>query len=172
VEPRVPDPYPWPDDELCVWFGRAAFYAQRFEREFRLFLLAAEAAGRIKIDRKKAATSEDYLFSKTVGLGTFEAILREAAGFADQEFEKRMVATREARNEIAHSILQNYDPKHSTPEQRTVIIDRLKKLLLILIQGFLNMREIRKVAEEHIGLSEEQLTQLLRDLESDEPEKT
>ncbi len=78
-----------------------------------------------------------------------------------------MIATREARNEIAQNILQNYDPKHSTPEHRNAILSRAKELLLILIQGFINMRELRKVAEEHIGLSEEQLRQILADYQSD-----
>src|SRR5882762_8121072 len=100
-----------------MWFGRTAYYAQRFEREFKLFLLAAEAADRITIDRKKAATTEDYLFSKT--LRAFETILRSGGGFSDDpEFERRMIRARDARNEIAHNILQNYDPVHATSDQR------------------------------------------------------
>jgi hypothetical protein len=167
MEERILDPYPWPDDELSVWFGRTAFYAQRFEREFKLFLLAAEADGRIIIDRKKAATSEDYLFSKA--LGTLETVLRDVGGFSDDpEFETRMIKAREARNEIAHNILQNYDPLHSTPEHRNKILNRLKQLRFDVGIGFLNMRELRKMAEEHIGMTEEELIRMLERLESDD----
>jgi hypothetical protein len=165
VETREPDPFPWPDDELSMWFGRTAYYAQRFEREYKLFLLAAEAEGRIAIDRKKAATTEDYLFSKT--LGAFETILRAGGGFSDDpEFERRMVRARDARNEIAHNVLQNYDPLHSTPEQRAAVLKRLGQLRFDVGIGFLNMRELRKVAEEHIGLTDERLEQMLRDFDA------
>ena len=148
-----------------MWFGRTAYYGQRFEREFKLFLLAADAAGRIKIDRRKAATTEDYLFSKT--LGAFETILRAGGGFSDDpEFEQRMIKARNARNEISHNILQNYDPLHSTPEQRAAILTRLGQLRFEVGIGFLNMRELRKVAEEHIGITEEDLDRMLRDLDT------
>jgi hypothetical protein len=110
-----------------MWFGRSAYYAQRFEREYKLFLLAAEADGRIKIDRKNAATAEDYLFSKT--LRAFGTILHAGGGFSDDpEFERRMILARDARNEIAHNILQNYDPLDSTPEQRAAVLTRLAQL--------------------------------------------
>jgi hypothetical protein len=146
-----------------MWLGRTAYCAQRFEREFKLFLLAAEAAGRIKIDRKKAATTEDYLFSKN--LGAFETILRDGGGFSDDpEFERRMVRARDARNEIVHNILQNYDPLHTTSEQRAAVLSRLAQLRFEVGIGFLNMRELRKVAEENIGVTDEQLEQMLRDL--------
>jgi hypothetical protein len=39
METRILDPYPWPEDEICLWLGRTAYYAQRFEREFKLFCL-------------------------------------------------------------------------------------------------------------------------------------
>jgi len=164
MEERTLDPYPWPDDELCLWFGRTAYYAHQFEREFKLFLLAAEANGRITIDRKKAASSEDYLFSKA--LGAFEAILRRGGGFSDDpEFERRMIAAREARNEIAHNLFQNYDPSLATSKDRVAIIERLKKLRFDVGIGFLNIRELRKFAEETIGITEEQLTEMLARLE-------
>ena len=148
-----------------MWRGRTVYYAQRFEREYKVFLLAAEADGRIAIDRKKAATTEDYLFSKT--LGAFETILRAGGGFSDDpEFERRMVRARDARNEIAHNILQNYDPLHSTAEERAAVLKRLAQLRFEVGIGFLNMRELRKVAEENIGITDEQLEQMLRDLDT------
>jgi hypothetical protein len=166
METKEPDPFPWPDDELSMWFGRTAYYAQRFEREFKLFLLAAEANGRITIDRKKAATTEDYLFSKQP-LGVLSQILRGGGGFSDDpEFEGRIVRAIDARNEIAHNILQNYDPLHSPPEQRAAVLARLAQLRFAVGLGFLNMRELRKVAEEGIGITDEQLEQMLRNLDT------
>lgn len=167
METRILDPYPWPDDELCLWFGRTAYYAQRFEREFKLFLLASESAGRISIDCKKALSSEEYLFGKT--LGAFETILRATGGFSDDpDFERRMIAAREARNEVCHNILQNYDAAHTTPELRAQVLDRLKQLRFTIGIGFLIMRELRKVAEESIGISEEQIQKMLDSLENEE----
>jgi len=105
-------------------------------------------------------------------LGPLETVLRGVGGFSDDpEFETRMIKAREARNEIAHNIFQNYDPLHSTPEQRNKILNRLKHLRFDVGIGFLNMRELRKVAEEHVGMTEEELIRMLERVESDDAAK-
>jgi hypothetical protein len=38
MKTRFPDPFPWPDDEICVEFGRSSYYAHKLEREMKLFL--------------------------------------------------------------------------------------------------------------------------------------
>jgi hypothetical protein len=77
-----------------------------------------------------------------------------------------MIAARNARNEICHYILQNYDPSRTTPELRAHILERLGQLRFDVGLGFLHMRELRKVAEESIGFTEEQILKLLDDFEN------
>jgi hypothetical protein len=72
----------------------------------------------------------ETLFSKT--LGVFETILRRGGGFSDDpEFERCMIRARDARNDIAHHVLQNYDPLHATSEQRTAVLARLAQLRFV-----------------------------------------
>src|SRR5439155_18085060 len=98
MEVRTPDPFPWPDDELCVEFGRTSYYAHKLEREFKLFLLAAQIDGRIQIpyDTTKYASVEAFLYSQT--LGGLIHVLKQGGGLTDGELKRGLYGALDARN--------------------------------------------------------------------------
>jgi len=157
METRIPDPFSWPDDELCVEFGRTSYYAHKLEREFKLFLMASQILGRIQIpyDTTEYPTLEAFLYKQT--LGELIYILKEAGGLTDSKLKRDLYRALNARNALAHTALENHDPMHYRITDRQALIKRLGELRFRIGVPFLVIREFRKVCEEQIGITEEQL---------------
>ena len=165
---RTPDPFPWPDDEICIEFGRTSYYAHKLEREFKMFLLAGHIQGCIPIafDSTEYSTLEAFLYAQT--LGGLIHILKVGGGLTDKKLKKQLYRALNARNELAHTALENHDPMHYHMAHRGALIRRLGELRFLIGIPFLMMREFRKMAEEEIGITEEQLQAKLRNLGTDD----
>jgi len=171
METRIPDPFPWPDDEVCVEFGRASYYSHKLERELKLLLLAAQAANIIQITiptRKNintgelepvSETVEEYLYNET--LGPLIYLYGKHDGWRDKKLKKKLFSALFARNELAHTALERHDPMHYEMPDRTELIGRLKELRFRIGIPYIIMREVRKIIEERIGITEEQLQAML-----------
>ena len=166
---RTPAPFSPPDEELCENFGRTMFYAQKLEREFKLFLLTGEALGKIKIDKKDFQDVESFLLNnKSQNLGKLIKILQSGNGLSDENLKKLLSSALQDRNKLAHSLFANVDPERMTARTRQDLIRELGRIRLSIGNAFLVMREFRKVAEEEIGVTEEQIQEKLNSLETDE----
>jgi hypothetical protein len=157
METRIPDPFPWPDDELCVQFGRTSYYTHKLEREFKLFLLAANILGNFKIqyDTAEYPTLEVFLYKQT--LGGLIHILKEAGGLTDKNLKRDLYRALNARNILAHTALENHDPMRYRMSDRKALISQLSELRFRIGVPYLVIREFRKICEEKIGITEEQL---------------
>ena len=171
MEARVPDPFPWPDDELCVQFGRTSYFAHKLEREFKLFLLAANILGNLKIqyDTVEHPSLEVFLYKQTLG-GLIHS-LNEAGGLNDKNLKRDLYRALNARNILAHTALENYDPMRYRMSDRQALISQLSELRFRIGVPYLVIREFRKVCEEKIGITEEQL-QAKFPLEEDETDNS
>jgi hypothetical protein len=118
VKTRIPDPFPWPDDEICVEFGRSSYYGHKLEREMKLFLLAAHILGRISIDYpSEYNTVEAFLYNQT--LSPLIHILKSNGGLKDKKLKEGLFEALRARNKLAHAALENHDPMHyQIPERK------------------------------------------------------
>ena len=154
---RIPDPFPWPDDELCVEFGRTSYYAHKLEREFKLFLLAAHILNRIQIpyDASEYNSLEAFLYAQTLG-GLIHA-LKQGGGLTDKKLKRDLYRALDARNQLAHTALENHDPMRYRMIDRKALIIRLGELRFKIGIPFLVIREFRKVFEHEIGITEEEL---------------
>ena len=154
---RIPDPWPWPDDELCIEFGRTSYYAHKLERELKLFILAAHIVGRIQIcyDTTKHRSLEKFLYVQT--LGGLIRVLKLGGGLTDKKLRLGLYGALNARNTVAHTALENYDPLRYRMADRRSLIRQLGELRFKIGVPFLIIREFRKVCEEEIGITEEQL---------------
>lgn len=161
TEVRIPDPFPWPDDELCVEFGRTSYYAHKLEREFKLFLMAAHILGNIPIsfDTTRYPTVEAFLYDQT--LGGLIHVLKEGGGLTDRKLKRELYRALSARNVLAHTALENHDPMKYRMADREALIRRLAELRFRIGVPFLVIREFRKVCEEKIGITEEHLQERL-----------
>jgi len=101
---RKPTPFPPPDEEICEHFGRTMYYAQKLEKEFKLFLLTAEALGEIKIDKKDFKNLKDFLSRQN--LGGLIKTLREGNGLLDKKLKEQLYLACDDRNKLAHAFLQ------------------------------------------------------------------
>jgi hypothetical protein len=157
MDVRTPDPFPWPDDELCVEFGRTSYYAHKLEREFKLYLMASHILGYIQIpfDATKYATLEAFLYSQT--LGELVHVLKQGGGLTDKKLKRELYRALNARNILAHTALENHDPMRYRMADRKALIALLSELRFRIGVPFLIIREFRKVCEEKIGITEEQL---------------
>jgi hypothetical protein len=164
---RTPDPFPWPDDEICVQFGRTSYYAHKLEREFKLFLLAAHISGRIPISYDEAdfRTLETFLYAQS--LGGLIHILKAGGGLTDKTLKNQLYRALNARNELAHTALENHDPMHYHMAHRDALIRRLGELRFRIGIPYLMIREFRKIAEEEIGITEEELQAKLREVDDE-----
>ena len=164
----TPDPFPWPDDTLCVEFGRTSYYAHKLEREFKMFLMAAHILGRIQVpyDTTEFSSLEAFLYGQT--LGGLIHILKQGSGLKDKELKRGLYRALDARNALAHTALENHDPMHYRMADRQVLITRLVELRFRIGVPFLIIRELRKRCEEEIGMTEEQLSAQLMAGEHDE----
>ena len=167
METRIPDPFPWPDDELCVEFGRTSYYSHKLEREFKLFLLASQLLGRLQIqyDTSKYQSLESFLYAQTLGGLIF--ILKEGGGLTDKNLKRDLYRALNARNHLAHTALENHDPMRFRMRDRQELLTRLRELRFKIGVPFLVIREFRKVCEEEIGITEEQLQARLMAWEND-----
>jgi hypothetical protein len=167
MEPRIPDPFPWPDDELCVEFGRTSYYAHKLERELKLFLLATQLLGRIQIqyDAVKFGCLESFLYEQTLGGLIF--IFKEGGGLTDKNLKRDLHRALNARNHLAHAALENHDPMRFRMGDRQELLTRLRELRFKIGVPFLVILEFRKVCEEEIGITEEQLQARLMAWEND-----
>jgi hypothetical protein len=105
---RTPAPFPPPDEELCENFGRTMFYAQKLEKEFKLFLLTTEALGKIKIDKKDFKDVESFLLNnKSQNLGKLIKILQSGNGLSDEKLKTLLCNGLQDRNKLAHSLFAN-----------------------------------------------------------------
>ncbi len=161
---RTLEPWPWPDDEICREFGRTSYYAHKLERELKLLLLAAHIQGRIAIafDRAKYHTLENFLYNQT--LGGLIYILKEGGGLTNNKIKKGLQGALAARNELAHTALENHDPMHYHMAHRDALLQRLDELRFRIGVPYLIIREFRKILEEEIGITEEQLQEKLRNM--------
>lgn len=157
MEVRTPDPFPWPDDELCVEFGRTSYYAHKLEREFKLFLMASHILGSIQIpyDTTEYPSVEAFLYAQT--LGGLIHVLKEGGGLTDRNLKRELYRALNARNVLAHTALENHDPMRYRMADRKALITRLGELRFRIGVPFLVIREFRKVCEEKIGITEEQM---------------
>jgi hypothetical protein len=159
---RTPAPFPPPDEELCENFGRTMYYAQKLEKEFKLFLLTIEALGNIKIDKKNFNSVENYLLNnKSQNLGRLIEILKAGNGLSDESLKELLVNALQDRNKLAHSLFANVNPERMTARIKQNLIKELGRIRLSVGNAFLIMREFRKVTEEKIGITEEQLQEKL-----------
>jgi hypothetical protein len=154
---RIPDPFPLPDDELCVEFGRTSYYAHKLEHEFKLFLLAAHILNRIHIahDTAKYWSLEAFLYDQT--LGGLLHVLKQSGGLEDKKLKRDLYRALDARNQLAHTALENYDPMRCCVADRQALIAQLEELRVKIGVPFLVIREFRKLFEQEIGITEEQL---------------
>lgn len=155
-------PYPPPDEGMTERLGRAIYYAQQLEKELKLLLLAAEAAGVIKIEIKNTdwAHSEEFLSEKA--LGEVIAVYRKVRG-EDGEFIAYLTRVKDARNRLAHKLLRFYNPV--TRHGRDAIMKQLDADYLEVGNGFLIVRDLRMLMEEKIGITQEQLEARLQERE-------
>ncbi len=163
------DPFPPPSDKLCEHFGRTSYYTQKFERELKLFLLACHESGRIRIDVKKFVSAEDFLDGKTLGqlwkqLKDQENRLGQAP---DLKFHADMKAAVDDRNFLFHKFFQNWNPLRASAPEEEAAFQRLGRIRLSVGNAFLVMREFRKQAERELGVTEEQIEEILRKAEGD-----
>ncbi len=165
---RTPDPFPWPDDELCVEFGRTSYYAHKLERELKLFLLAAHILRRIQIpyDTTEYPSLESFLYDQT--LGGLIHVLKQGGGLTDKKLKRGLYGALNARNIVAHTALENHDPMRYRMVDRKALLTQLRELRFKIGVPFLIVREFRKVCEEEIGITEEQLQARLMRGEHDE----
>jgi hypothetical protein len=158
----TPAPFLPPDEKLCENFGRTMFYAQKLEKEFKLFLLTVEALGEIKIDRQNFTDVESFLLNnKRQNLGSLIKILRAGNGLSDKNLETLLTNALQDRNRLAHSLFANVNPERMTARIKQDLIKELGRIRLSVGNAFLVMREFRKVTEEKIGIREEQLQEKL-----------
>ncbi len=149
---RTPAPFPSPDDELCEHFGRTMYYGQKLEKEFKLFLLAAEALGKIKINREHFKTVEDFLLqNKRQNLGRLIKILKNANGPAERQPEALLTGALQDRNKLAHSLFANVDPAQITAKEKETLLKELGRIRLSVGNAFLVIREFRTVAKKKSG---------------------
>ena len=162
MKTRIPDPFPWPDDEICVEFGRSSYYAHKLEREMKLFLLGAHIVGRISIDYPSTEykSVESFLYDQT--LGPLIHILKSKEGLKDKKLKEGLFGALKARNILAHAALENHDPMYYQISDRQTLIRTLQDLRFRIGVPYLIIRELRKVVEEEIGITEEQLQARLR----------
>jgi hypothetical protein len=159
---RTPAPFPPPDEELCENFGRTMFYAQKLEKEFKLFLLTTEALGKIKIDKKDFKDVESFLLNnKSQNLGKLIKILQNGNGLSDEKLKTLLCNALKDRNKLAHSLFANVSPERMPASQKRDLLKELGKIRLSVGNAFLVIREFRKVAEEEIGITEEQIQEKL-----------
>jgi hypothetical protein len=161
---RTPAPFPPPDEELCENFGRTMFYAQKLEQEFKLFLLTTEALGKIKIVKKDFKYVESCLLNnKSQNLGKLIKILQSGNGLSDEKLKTLLFNALQDRNKLAHSLFANVNPERMPASQKRDLLKELGRIRLSVGNAFLVMREFRKVAEEEIGITEEQIQKKLDD---------
>ncbi|HXT40232.1 MAG TPA: hypothetical protein VN887_09430 [Candidatus Angelobacter sp.] len=163
---RKPAPYPPPDEELCEHFGRTMYYAQKLEKEFKLFLLTNEALGKIKVNKRDFKDVEGFLLKQN--LGDLINTLRNGNGLSDRNLKHLLDQARQDRNKLAHAIFANIEPDQITLRQKQKLLRELGRIRLSVGNAFLVMREFRKIAEEEIGITEEQIRQKLDSWETNE----
>jgi hypothetical protein len=139
------------------------FYAQKLEKEFKLFLLTAEFLGEIKIYKKDFKNVEDFLLKQN--LGGLIKTLRNGNGLSDANLNQLLNQARDDRNKLAHAIFANIDPERISSQQKQELLKELGRIRLSVGNAFLVMREFRKVVEEKIGITEEQVQQKLDSME-------
>jgi len=168
MEVSTSDPFPWPDDQLCVEFGRTSYYAHKLEREFKLLLLAAQIGGRIQIpyDTAKYPSLEAFLYSQT--LGGLIYILRQGGGLTDRNLKREVYGALNARNVIAHTALENHDPMRYTEQDRQALIRQFGELRLKIGVPYLLIRALRKAFQERVGITEKQLQARVMEGQHDE----
>jgi hypothetical protein len=161
---RTPAPFPPPDEELCENFGRTMFYAQKLEKEFKLFLLTTEALGKIKIDKKDFKDVESFLLNnKSQNLVKLIKILQSGNGLSDEKLKTLLFNALQDRNKLAHSLFANVNPERMPASQKRDLLKELGRIRLSVGNAFLVIREFRKVAEEEIGITEEEIQKKLDD---------
>ncbi len=177
MEVRTPDPFPWPDDEISVEFGRSSYYGHKLERELKLLLLAADADGAISLkipeeeepetgELKPVSNSiEEFLYKATLGGLIHQYGLYD--GWRDKKLRKRLYSALSARNELAHTALENHDPMSYDMPDRETLLQRLKDLRFRIGIPYLIIREARKLFEERIGITEEELQARLQQWKND-----
>jgi hypothetical protein len=158
-----PAPYPPPPPELCEAFGSTSYYAQKLERELKLFLLACHYAGRIKLDLKKFRTAEDFLDRKTLGQlhDQLQTVEQQQGYEHDSDFPSRLEQAVENRNLLAHRFFQNYEPGTASEKLHIEMQKQLGEIRLSVGNAFLILRELRKVAERQFGITEEDIEAIL-----------
>ena len=134
------------------------FYAQKLEKELKFFLLTAEALGNIAIDKKDFKDVESFLLNnKSQNLGKLIKTLQNAGGASDINLKTLLINALRDRNKLVHSIFANVNPEKMTKGIRQDLLNELGRIRLSVGNAFLVIREFRTIAEEQIGITEEQL---------------